>query len=98
VEELPENVRLGLAPNRTSESSAEEPASLFESGHNPLRPRERKIYAVLKADEAPPIDSIVEHLEQDRSSSDIFAARFELEMAGKVGQLPGRNSGKTFSL
>ena len=53
---------------------------------------------MLKADEVTHIDPVVEHLEQDSSSSDIFAARFELDMAGKVRQLPGKNSVKSFPL
>lgn len=95
-EELPENVRLALAPARADESSSEETASLFPSGDNPLSPHERKIYALLKADEATHIDAIVERLEQDMSSSEIFAALFELELAGKIRQLPGKNFVKSF--
>jgi DNA processing protein len=37
-EELPENVRLALAPARTDESPVEETASLSPSGDNPLSP------------------------------------------------------------
>jgi DNA processing protein len=95
-EELPENVRLALAPAKSDESPAEETASLFPSADNPLSPHERKIYALLKADEATQIDAIVERLEQDMSSSEIFAALFELELAGKVRQMPGKNFVKSF--
>jgi len=95
-EELPENVRLALAPAKGDESPAEETASLFPSADNPLSPHERKIYALLKADEATQIDTIVERLEQDMSSSEIFAALFELELAGKVRQMPGKNFVKSF--
>jgi DNA processing protein len=95
-EELPENVRLALAPTKPDESQVAETASLFPSGDNPLSPHERKIYALLKADEATHIDAIVERLEQDMSSSEIFAALFELELAGKVRQLPGKNFVKSF--
>ena len=95
-EELPENVRLALAPAKTDESPAGETASLFPSADNPLSPHERKIYALLKADEATQIDAIVERLEQDMSSSEIFAALFELELAGKVRQMPGKNFVKSF--
>jgi DNA processing protein len=35
-------------------------------------------------------------LEPALSSSEIFAAQFELELAGKVKQLPGKNFVKTF--
>jgi len=94
-EELPENVRLALTPAEPDESSAGQTASLFPS-NDPLSPHERKIFALLKADEATHIDEIVERLEPDMSSSEIFAALFELELAGKVKQLSGKNFVKSF--
>jgi DNA processing protein len=94
-EELPENVRLVLTPAKPDESQGGETASLFPSD-DPLRPHKRKIFALLKADEATRIDEIVERLEPDRSSSEIFAALFELQLAGKVKQLPGKNFVKSF--
>jgi DNA processing protein len=42
------------------------------------------------------IDEIVEGLEPELSSSEIFAALFELELSGKVKQLPGKNFVKVF--
>ena len=39
---------------------------------------------------------IVERLETELSSSEIFAALFELELAGKVRQMPGKNFVKSF--
>jgi DNA processing protein len=95
-EEMPENVRLMLAPAAPNESHDAQTASLFPGGDNPLSPHERKIYALLKADEATHIDEIVERLEPELSSSEIFAALFELELAGKVRQLPGKNFVKSF--
>jgi DNA processing protein len=82
-------------PARTDESLAGETASLFPSD-DPLSPHERRIFALLKADEATHIDEIVERLEPELSSSEIFAAWFELELAGKSRQLAGRNFVKTF--
>jgi DNA processing protein len=61
-----------------------------------LSPHEKKICALLKADESTHIDEIVERLEPALSSSEIFAALFELELAGKVKQLPGKNFVKSF--
>jgi DNA processing protein len=83
-------------PAKPDESQQQETASLFPSGDNPLSPHERKIYALLKADEATHIDAIVERLEQDMSSSEIFVALFELELAGKARQLPGKNFVRSF--
>jgi DNA processing protein len=94
-EELPENVRLALTPAKPDESQSGGTASLFPSD-DPLSPHERKMFALLKADEATHIDEIVERLEPDLSSSEIFAALFELELAGKVKQLPGKNFVKSF--
>ena len=94
-EELPTDVRLALEPKLGAESQAGQTASLF--GDEPdLGPHERKILKVLKADEATQIDEIVERLEPELSSSEIFAALFELELAGKVKQLPGKNFVKSF--
>lgn len=93
-EELPADVRLALTPAPGNESQEGQTASLF--GETELGPHERKILILLKADEATHIDEIVERLEPDVSSSEIFAALFELELAGKVRQLPGKNFVKSF--
>ena len=93
-EELPTDVRLTLQPEGGHESQTEQTASLF--GETELSPHEKKIFALLKTDEATHIDEIVERLEPALSSSEIFAALFELELAGKVKQLPGKNFVKTF--
>jgi DNA processing protein len=93
-EELPSAVRLALTPSTGDESQTGKTASLFEESELP--PHERKILKLLKADEAVHIDEIVEFLELDMSSSEIFAALFELELAGKVKQMPGKNFVKSF--
>ena len=93
-EELPAPVRLALTPATGDESQAGQTASLF--GDSELPPHERKILKLLKADEATHIDEIVESLELQVSSSEIFAALFELELAGKVKQMPGKNFVKSF--
>lgn len=93
-EELPAPVRLALTPTKGDESPAGKTASLF--GESELPAQERKILKILKADEATHIDEIVELLELDLSSSESFAALFELELAGKVNQMPGTNFVKSF--
>jgi DNA processing protein len=93
-EELPDNIKLQLAPARP-ESQPEGTASLF-GDEGELAPHEKKIFALLKPDEATHIDEIVERLESEVSSSEIFAALFELELSGKVKQLPGKNFVKSF--
>ena len=93
-EELPVEVRLALRPEGEHESETSQTASLF--GETEASPHEKKIFAMLKADEATHLDEIVEHLAPGLSSSDIFAALFELELSGKVKQLPGKNFVRSF--
>ena len=87
-EELPQDVRLALTPETGTESPGGRIASLFEESS--LSPHEKKIYKVLKADEAMHLDEIIEKLELEVSSSENFGALFELELAGGK-QLPGKN-------
>ena len=77
-------------PLRGTESHVGQTASLF--GETELSPHERKIMAQL----ATHIDEIVEKLAPELSSSEIFAALFELELEGKIKQLPGKNFVKSF--
>jgi DNA processing protein len=93
-EDLPPEVRLALTPPASPESPGDSSASLFPD--EGLPPHEKRILRLLKADEATHIDEIVEKLENDLSSSEIFAALFELELAGKVRQMPGKNFVKSF--
>ena len=93
-EDLPAEVRLALTPTASPESSASSSASLFPD--EGLPPHEKRILGLLKADESTHIDEIVEQLETELSSSEIFVALFELELAGKVRQMPGKNFVKSF--
>ena len=93
-EDLPTEVRLTLTPPVSPESADATSASLFPD--DGLPPHERRILSLLKADEATHIDQIVEKLESELSSSEIFAALFELELNGKVRQMPGKNFVKSF--
>ena len=93
-EDLPTEVRLALTPPASPESSGAASASLFPD--EGLPPHEKRILGLLKADETTHIDEIVERLENEMSSSEIFAALFELELGGKVRQMPGKNFVKSF--
>jgi DNA processing protein len=93
-EDLPAEVKLALTPATSPESGSGSSASLFPD--EGLPPHEKKILSLLKADEATQIDEIVERLEAEMSSSEIFAALFELELTGKVRQMPGKNFVKSF--
>jgi len=79
---------LGLA------SKGEAAASLFTE--EPLPANEACVMSVLRRDEALQLDDIMEKLEPELSSSEVFTALFELELAGRVRQLPGKNYVKTF--
>jgi len=93
-EDLPPEVKLALTPPPAPESASTTSASLFPD--NGLPPNEKRILNLLKADEATHIDELVELLENKMSSSEIFAALFELELTGKVRQMPGKNFVKSF--
>jgi len=92
-EELPTDIQESLNSGR-DESSPPETASLFPD--DATSPHERKILRLLKSDESTHIDELMERLEEELSSSEIFAALFELELDGKVKQLPGKNFVKAF--
>jgi DNA processing protein len=93
-EDLPPGVKLALSPARSAESEGHDSASLFPD--EGLPPHEKRILSLLKADEATHIDEIMEKLEAEMSSSEIFAALFELELGGKVRQMAGKNFVKSF--
>lgn len=89
-EELPAGVKAALSKDFEQAAAAPETGSLF--GENEmLSPQEKKVYALLRPDESVHIDELVEKLEPAVSSSEIFAALFELELAGRIKQLPGKN-------
>ncbi len=92
-EELPADVQVALSAVQ-NESPAPESASLFPD--DDPSPHEKKLLKLLKPDESTHIDELVEMLENEISSSEIFAALFELELSGKVRQLPGKNFVKSF--
>jgi len=93
-EELPTDIQLALSAMQANESPEPETASLFPD--EVKSPHEKKILKLLKADESTHIDQLVESLENEMSSSEIFAALFELELNGKIRQLPGKNFVKSF--
>ena len=93
-EELPADVQAALSAMQPNESAEPETASLIPD--EVTSPHEKKILKLLKADESTHIDQLVELLENEISASEIFAALFELELNGKIRQLPGKNFVKSF--
>ncbi len=92
-EDLPSKLRLALAAEAGAESSAEQPASLLPEPM--LRPEEAIVLGVLRADESLQIDEVLERLETQLTSSEVFTALFELELTGRIRQLPGKNYVRT---
>lgn len=87
-EALPADVRLALTPPAAPASEGAQAASLFDAPE--LGPAEKRVLAILRADESTHIDEIVERLVQHLSSSEIFTALFELELASRIRVLPGK--------
>ena len=96
-EELPAEIKQQLESEWEPAASDQkpQPSSLFNNDEQ-LTPREKKILAALKTDELTHIDMLIEKLEPEVSSSEIFAALFELELNGKIKQMPGKNFVKSF--
>jgi len=103
-EDLPTQIRLQLedemaaAQGRAAggdESIPTQTASLFSS-QRPLADPERMVFERLRQDESLQLDELIEALDGEMGSSEIFAALFELELAGRVRQLPGKNYVRTF--
>jgi DNA processing protein len=93
-EDLPTDIRLALEQSDGFASKGTSEASLFEE--SPLPPSEARVLSVLRHDEALQMDEILEKLEPEVSSSEVFTALFDLELAGRIRQLPGKNFVRTF--
>ena len=93
-EDLPSQVRRQIEAREGLASNEAPAASLFRE--EPLPPHEARLMSLLRPDEALQIDEIMEKLEAELSSSEVFTALFELELAGRVRQLPGKNYVKSF--
>jgi DNA processing protein len=92
-EDLPSQVRLELESEAPPESKSETTASLLPDPV--LRPQEVMVLEVLRCDESLQIDEILDLLETQLTSSEVFTALFELEMAGRVRSMPGKNYVRT---
>jgi len=103
-EDLPSQVRCALEDEMEAqvggnESKAGESASLFTDAAAALPPmgeHERMVMKHLRQDEALQLDELMELLEADLGSGEIFTALFELELAGRIKQMPGKNYVKSF--
>ena len=98
-EALPTPVRVAIDGMETAgspgfESGPAGTASLFDIADLP--PTQTAVIAVLRHDESLQMDEILEQLEPEHSSSEVFTALFELELAGKIKQLPGKHYVRCF--
>src|ERR1700677_2794766 len=92
-EDLPSQIRLELEVEVPDESKPGMNASLIPDPV--LRPQESMVLEVLRADESLQIDQILESLETQLTSAEVFTALFELELTGRVRSLPGKNYVRT---
>jgi DNA processing protein len=88
-QELPTQVRLQLEGELGFASQPEQAASIVDE--LPLQEPERIVLNALRQDEAVQLDELMDLLESKLTSSEIFTALFELELANRVKQLPGKN-------
>jgi DNA processing protein len=88
-EELPSQVRLQLEAESGFASPGVDAASIVEE--LPLQQPESIVLNALRHDEAVQLDELIEKLEPALTSSEIFTALFELELASRIKQLPGKN-------
>jgi DNA processing protein len=95
-EELPAEVKQALESERQATASDSKPQDGTLALPEKLSPAEKKVLSFLKEHEGTHIDEIMEKLESQLSSSEIFTALFELELNGKVRQMPGKNYVKSF--
>ena len=97
-EDLPSNVRVELESRlgggAGNESIGGGAASLFHDVE--LGPQERLVFDVLRHDELTQLDDLMERLEGSLTSGEIFTVLFELELAGRVRQMPGKNYVRCF--
>ncbi|HWG16268.1 MAG TPA: DNA-processing protein DprA [Acidobacteriaceae bacterium] len=99
-EELPSEIKLQLEQTTGvaggNESKGNGAASLFGEEDQALPEQERRVLERLRPDEATQLDELIEALEQQMGSAEIFAALFELELRGRVKQMPGKNYVRRF--
>jgi DNA processing protein len=100
-EDLPSVIRTQLEDEigvaGSDESKRGGTASLFdEPGGRPMPEHERTVFQRLRHDDPVQLDELIEGLESELGSAEIFAALFELELAGRVKQLPGKNYVRCF--
>ena len=97
-EDLPSQVRLLLedeAAARRGESGGGQDASVTGAGNLfgavGLSEHELRVLERLRPDETTQLDTLIEQMDPELGSAEIFAALFELELKGRVRSMPGKN-------
>jgi len=92
-EDLSSEIRLQLEEEMgvTAGDESKEGASASLFSETRLSGHERLVLDRLRQDETTQLDELIEGLEGELGSAEIFTALFELELAGRVKQLPGKN-------
>jgi DNA processing protein len=88
-EVLSSQVRLELEAGWADESKSPLGASLLPDPA--IGANEAIVLEVLRQDAALQIDEILELVETQLTSSEVFTALFELELSGRIRSLPGKN-------
>ena len=83
-----------VAAEGRGESKAPGTASLINDA--PLPKHERLVFDRLRHDESSQLDELIEQLELELGSAEIFTAWFEPELAGWLRQFPGKNYARAF--
>jgi DNA processing protein len=104
-EELPSDIRLELEARWGNESKYDGGASALTTGsiepssgiaEAPLGAAQAVVLGVLRQDVALQLDEILDLVEVQITSSEVFTALFELELAGRIRSLPGKNYVRRF--
>jgi DNA processing protein len=100
-EDLPSHIRLELEEEMRAagqiESKGGTAASLFNESETAALPEhERLVLDKLQRDMSTQLDELIEVLEGQLASAEIFTALFELELRGRVKQMPGKNYVRSF--
>jgi DNA processing protein len=102
-EELPTQIRLELEGGQvelfasSAESGEGVTASLLRQGESALpagpalSPPETAVYGALRMDQALHLEELLEQLDGQVTSAEVFTALFELELNNHIRQLPGKN-------
>jgi DNA processing protein len=102
-EELPSQIRLELEGHPEGgqvdlfASSEGVTASLLRQGGRmlppgpPLNPAESAVYGLLRLDQSLHMEELLEQLDGQVTSAEVFTALFELELNNHIRQLPGKN-------